>query len=81
MKCLDAMLFKLRINHYDVLFVMQVNHNIGRWSSSSQEFQLNASTSDVPSSYLMGKSPFPVLDHFIESIATIGNVSGGSMLF
>ncbi|XP_021892243.1 DNA-directed primase/polymerase protein isoform X3 [Carica papaya] len=57
-------------------FDTEVNHNIGRWSSSSQEFQLNASTSDVPSSYLMGKSPFPVLDHFIESIATIGNVSG-----
>ncbi|XP_021892244.1 DNA-directed primase/polymerase protein isoform X4 [Carica papaya] len=63
-------------NSHTGAFVAEVNHNIGRWSSSSQEFQLNASTSDVPSSYLMGKSPFPVLDHFIESIATIGNVSG-----
>lgn len=34
-------------------------------------------TTDTSRTFLMGKSPFPVLDMFVESLASIGSVSGG----
>ncbi|KAK4726573.1 hypothetical protein R3W88_031490 [Solanum pinnatisectum] len=46
-------------------------------SAVSLNFDLNACTSDDPSkTYLTGKSPFPYLDVFIESVASIGNIPG-----
>ncbi|XP_074381097.1 uncharacterized protein LOC141721856 isoform X2 [Apium graveolens] len=33
-------------------------------------------TTDASRTFLMGKSPFPVLDMFVESLASIGSVSG-----
>ncbi|KAK9292255.1 hypothetical protein L1049_020219 [Liquidambar formosana] len=57
--------------HFDTEANCSLEH-----SSAPQEFTLNACTSDVSRTYFVGKSPFPALDLFIESIATIGNVSG-----
>ncbi|KAM3301562.1 DNA-directed primase/polymerase protein isoform X1 [Capsicum chacoense] len=46
-------------------------------SAVSLNFDLNACTSDDPSrTYLMGNSPFPYLDVFVESLASIGNIPG-----
>ncbi|KAL3351955.1 hypothetical protein AABB24_020182 [Solanum stoloniferum] len=46
-------------------------------SAVSLNFDLNACTSDDPSkTYLTGKSPFPYLDVFVESVASIGNIPG-----
>jgi hypothetical protein len=53
-----------------------VNHNFGTYCSASQEFALSAGTSDLTTTYFLGKSPFPALDKFVESIASIGTVLG-----
>ncbi|KAK4354256.1 hypothetical protein RND71_026450 [Anisodus tanguticus] len=45
-------------------------------SAVSLNFDLNACTSDPSRTYLMGKSPFPCLDVFVESVASIGNIPG-----
>ncbi|XP_049399361.1 uncharacterized protein LOC125863227 isoform X3 [Solanum stenotomum] len=46
-------------------------------SAVSLNVDLNACTSDDPSkTYLTGKSPFPYLDVFVESVASIGNIPG-----
>ncbi|GLU21152.1 hypothetical protein SLE2022_373110 [Rubroshorea leprosula] len=45
------------------------------YSRASQEFSINA-CNDVSIMYLMGKSPFPALEKFIESVASTGNVPG-----
>ncbi|KAG9455314.1 hypothetical protein H6P81_008218 [Aristolochia fimbriata] len=37
---------------------------------------LNTRASDFSGAYITGKSPFPALDRFVESIASSGNVSG-----
>ncbi|GMP24604.1 hypothetical protein CsSME_00001809 [Camellia sinensis var. sinensis] len=57
-------------------FDTEVNSDFQKQSGASQEFTLNSCTSDVSRTYLMGKSPFPALDAFVESIASVGNVSG-----
>ncbi|GLT31227.1 hypothetical protein SLA2020_059780 [Shorea laevis] len=57
--------------HFDT----EVASNSGRYSRASQEFLINA-CNDVSTTYLMGKSPFPALEKFIESIASTGNVPG-----
>ncbi|KZV35964.1 DNA-directed primase/polymerase protein [Dorcoceras hygrometricum] len=41
-----------------------------------ETFDMNVCTSDGSMTYLMGKSPFPALDDFVETIASHGNVSG-----
>ncbi|XP_057480668.1 uncharacterized protein LOC130767711 isoform X2 [Actinidia eriantha] len=65
MDCVKALDFDTEI-HSD--FQMQ--------SGASREFMLNSCTSDLSRTYLIGKSPFPALDVFVESIASVGNVSG-----
>uniref|UniRef100_A0A7N0VCT6 DNA-directed primase/polymerase protein n=2 Tax=Kalanchoe fedtschenkoi TaxID=63787 RepID=A0A7N0VCT6_KALFE len=54
---------------------MQVNQNI-KYGSDNKERKLNAFDRDISSTCYMRKSPFPTLDSYVESIATIGNVSG-----
>ncbi|KAF9602582.1 hypothetical protein IFM89_029881 [Coptis chinensis] len=44
--------------------------------STAPSLALHACTTDFPTTYFVGKSPFPALDMFVESIASIGNVSG-----
>lgn len=56
---------------------MQVNHNLREHYSTLQSLSLSSYPADASSTYLMEKSPFPALDVFIESVASIGNVSGG----
>ncbi|XP_058085970.1 uncharacterized protein LOC131233321 isoform X2 [Magnolia sinica] len=57
-------------------FDSEVNSNCEQSSKASQEIAHQACTSNLPGTYLTGKSPFPALDFFVESIASIGNVSG-----
>ncbi|XP_029119888.1 uncharacterized protein [Elaeis guineensis] len=45
-------------------------------SNPQQTVLFNTYRSDFPSTYFSGKSPFPALDAFVESIASIGNVPG-----
>ncbi|XP_065615961.1 uncharacterized protein LOC111994508 isoform X1 [Quercus suber] len=59
-----------------LLFDTEENHNIGNYYSAPQEFALSACTSNLTTTYFLGKSPFPALDKFVEFIASIGNVSG-----
>lgn len=63
-------------NYTNSLF-FQVNRNFGQCYSWPQEFALNGGTTDASATYFLGKSPFPAVDAFIESVATVGNVSGG----
>lgn len=50
--------------------------NLRKNCSFVPEFHLDACSNDVSKTYLMGKSPFPALDMFIESVASVGNVAG-----
>ncbi|TKY45272.1 DNA-directed primase/polymerase protein [Spatholobus suberectus] len=58
--------------HFDT----EKNSNLGNSSQIPPEFTLNTSTSDVSTPYFMGKSPFPFLDKFILSVASVGNIPG-----
>ncbi|KAH9603717.1 hypothetical protein KSS87_007073 [Heliosperma pusillum] len=52
-------------------------HTTHRISESIlQQFTFNGHRSEEPKTYLMGASPFPALDAFIESVASFGSVSG-----
>ncbi|GMN44528.1 hypothetical protein TIFTF001_013734 [Ficus carica] len=73
---------KLLVCKMDVLcmktlqFDTEVNHSSGRHFSSPQELTLDSCRVDASATYFMGKSPFPALDTFIESVGSIGNVPG-----
>ncbi|GAV76314.1 Herpes_UL52 domain-containing protein [Cephalotus follicularis] len=76
--CEKLLLCKMELDcvktlHFDT---EQVNQNYGKYCSTSQEFALNVCLGDVPMTQFMGQSPFPALDKFIESVASIGNVTG-----
>ncbi|XWS61234.1 hypothetical protein CRYUN_Cryun07bG0108400 [Craigia yunnanensis] len=53
-------------------FETEVTSNCGRYCKAPQE---NTRISDVSTTNLTGKSPFPSFDEFIESIASTGNIS------
>ncbi|CAH2070201.1 unnamed protein product [Thlaspi arvense] len=57
-------------------FDTEVNNNSIVRHHNAHKFQVDACTSDMSTSYFGGKSPFPLLDQFIESIASTGNISG-----
>uniref|UniRef100_A0A1J3HV83 DNA-directed primase/polymerase protein n=1 Tax=Noccaea caerulescens TaxID=107243 RepID=A0A1J3HV83_NOCCA len=57
-------------------FDTEVNNNSLVRHLRAQRIQVDSCTSDMSTSYFAGKSPFPQLDQFIESIASTGNVSG-----
>ncbi|KAK3008262.1 hypothetical protein RJ639_014948 [Escallonia herrerae] len=59
--------------HFDT----ETNSEFLRESTFPHNFVSDAFTSDASRTYLIGKSPFPALDVFVESIASLGNVSGG----
>ncbi|CAL0333292.1 unnamed protein product [Lupinus luteus] len=58
--------------HFDT----EENSNFGNFCQIPPEFTSNTCTSDVSATYFMGKSPFPFLDEFILSVASIGNIPG-----
>lgn len=49
--------------------------NSERYCRAPSEFSINA-CSDVPTASSTGKSPFPAVEKFVESIASTGNVPG-----
>ncbi|GFP81021.1 DNA-directed primase/polymerase protein [Phtheirospermum japonicum] len=57
-------------------FETEITDSIQKHSDYPRNFGLNACTTDASSTYLMGKSPFPDLDVFVETIASKGDVSG-----
>ncbi|KAL5980469.1 hypothetical protein ACLOJK_028377 [Asimina triloba] len=57
-------------------FDSEVNSNYEQSSEALQEISNQACLSNLPGTYLTGKSPFPSLDVFVESIASSGNVAG-----
>ncbi|XP_015169918.1 DNA-directed primase/polymerase protein isoform X3 [Solanum tuberosum] len=78
---MDADLEKLLICTVDLdcmkalQFDTESTRSFQQHSAVSLNFDLNACTSDDPSkTYLTGKSPFPYLDVFVESVASIGNI-------
>ncbi|KAH0708024.1 hypothetical protein KY289_013100 [Solanum tuberosum] len=80
---MDADLEKLLICTVDLdcmralQFDTESTRSFQQHSAVSLNFDLNACTSDDPSkTYLTGKSPFPYLDVFVESVASIGNIPG-----
>ncbi|KAL7229826.1 hypothetical protein ACSBR2_008391 [Camellia fascicularis] len=75
--CEKLLICKMDLDCVKVLqFDTEVNSDFQKQSGASQEFTLNSCTGDVSRTYLMGKSPFPALDAFVESIASVANVSG-----
>ncbi|XP_010537140.1 PREDICTED: DNA-directed primase/polymerase protein isoform X2 [Tarenaya hassleriana] len=64
--CMKTLRFDTEVN----------NSNLVRHQNVSQKFKVDACLNDMSASYCEGKSPFPLLDTFIESIASTGNVTG-----
>ncbi|KAK2366883.1 DNA primase [Trifolium repens] len=58
--------------HFDT----ELNYNVGNSVQIHPEFTLNTCTSDFSGTYFMGKSPFPFIDEFILSVASVGNIPG-----
>ncbi|KAL2334801.1 hypothetical protein Fmac_016014 [Flemingia macrophylla] len=59
--------------HFDT----EENISVGNSGQIPPEFTLDTRTSgDVSTAYFMGKSPFPFLDKFILSVASVGNIPG-----
>ncbi|XP_028799436.1 DNA-directed primase/polymerase protein isoform X3 [Neltuma alba] len=54
----------------------EVNYNHEHCHQYRPEFTSNSCESDIPEAYFVGRSPFPFLDKFVESIASVGNISG-----
>ncbi|XVF12557.1 hypothetical protein REPUB_Repub08aG0129000 [Reevesia pubescens] len=72
--CEKLLVCKMELDCVKTLhFDTEETSNFGRYCKAPQE---NTRISDVSTTYLTGKSPFPSLDEFIESIASTGNVSG-----
>ncbi|KAJ0099123.1 hypothetical protein Patl1_20227 [Pistacia atlantica] len=74
--CDKLLVCKLELDCVKTLqFDTELHNNYGKYCRTSQEFALSSHSSDVSTTYFMGKSPFPALDKFIECIASIGDVS------
>ncbi|ESW24141.1 hypothetical protein PHAVU_004G106200 [Phaseolus vulgaris] len=58
--------------HFDT----EESSNVENSCQILQKFALDVGTSDVSTTYFMGKSPFPFLDKFILSVASVGNIPG-----
>ncbi|KAK4793092.1 hypothetical protein SAY86_023527 [Trapa natans] len=75
--CEKLLVCKLELDCAKTLrFDTEINGNFGRQYRFSQEFDSNVSTEKASVAYLIGKSPFPELDKFIEYVASTGAVSG-----
>ncbi|KAL1357659.1 hypothetical protein AAHE18_05G270000 [Arachis hypogaea] len=53
-----------------------LNCNSGTSCQIPSEFTLNTCSSEVSTTYFVGNSPFPFLDKFILSVASVGNIPG-----
>ncbi|GAU29204.1 hypothetical protein TSUD_361940 [Trifolium subterraneum] len=62
--CVKTLHFDTELSYY----------NVGNSVQIHPEFTLNTCTSDVSRTYFMGKSPFPFVDEFILSVASVGNI-------
>ncbi|KAL4375601.1 hypothetical protein AHAS_Ahas05G0298100 [Arachis hypogaea] len=58
--------------HFDT----ELNCNSGTSCQIPSEFTLNTCSSEVSTTYFVGNSPFPFLDKFILSVASVGNIPG-----
>lgn len=64
-------------NKYVSLFLhFQFNENTHGDCQLPKVVISKACINDIPKTFMTGKSPFPALDTFVESIASFGNVSG-----
>ncbi|KAI5657830.1 hypothetical protein M9H77_26623 [Catharanthus roseus] len=57
-------------------FDSETTSDLHKNSSFAPDYDFDAYTTDASKTYMMGKSPFPAMDVFIESVASVGNVSG-----
>ncbi|GER51046.1 DNA primases [Striga asiatica] len=62
-------------------FETEITGNISKHSNGPEKFYSNAFTSEAPSTYMSGKSPYPALDAFVEAIASKGDVPGESIWY
>ncbi|XP_030448880.2 uncharacterized protein LOC115671456 isoform X2 [Syzygium oleosum] len=75
--CQKLLVCKMELDCAKTLqFETEVNGDFGRHSLALQELNFNSFPSDSSANYFIGKSPFPLLDKFIESVASVGTVSG-----
>ncbi|XP_021765011.1 DNA-directed primase/polymerase protein-like [Chenopodium quinoa] len=75
--CEKLLVCKMELDCIKTLqFDTEVNITSRRPLSALQEFTSNACRNDASRTYLMGASPFPALDAFIESVASFGAVTG-----
>ncbi|CAI8593719.1 unnamed protein product [Vicia faba] len=58
--------------HFDT----ELNYNLGNSVQIHPELTFNTCTSEDSRTYFMGKSPFPFVDEFILSVASVGNIPG-----
>lgn len=68
------------VNAHNYFIHLQINANSER-RYRTREFALDPCNYNSSATYLMGKSPFPELDKFIESVASTGSVPGNNSFF
>ncbi|GMH08950.1 hypothetical protein Nepgr_010790 [Nepenthes gracilis] len=75
--CEKLLVCKMELDCVKTLqFDTEVNYSCRKSSTDLQAFASTICTREILGTYMMGKSPFPALDAFIESVATVGDVSG-----
>ncbi|KAK6936776.1 hypothetical protein RJ641_033806 [Dillenia turbinata] len=75
--CKKLLVWKMELECIKTLhFNTEVYQDYGNRSLNSLDWRQNSPVSDVSNAYFIGKSPFPALDAFIESVASTGNISG-----
>ncbi|KAK9088088.1 hypothetical protein Syun_030482 [Stephania yunnanensis] len=75
--CQTLLICKMDLDCKKILcFDSEVNYKYESRFYASGKNTLNNITTDVPTSYFIGKSPFPALDKFVETVASIGSITG-----
>ncbi|KAL8544106.1 hypothetical protein ACS0TY_004592 [Phlomoides rotata] len=75
--CDKLLICKMDIDCVKALhFETEITNDVQKHNGGPIRFDLDACMSDASRTYLMGKSPFPALDTFVEALATTGNVPG-----
>ncbi|GAB4858323.1 hypothetical protein Ancab_009796 [Ancistrocladus abbreviatus] len=75
--CEKLLICKMELDCIKTLrFDTEAKYNSRKPSSDLQEFASTTCTHEFSGTFSVGNSPFPALDAFIESVASIGNVSG-----
>ncbi|KAK9145982.1 hypothetical protein Sjap_005885 [Stephania japonica] len=75
--CQKLLICKMDLDCKKILcFDSELNYKYESRFYATGKGTLSNITTDMPTSYFIGKSPFPALDKFVETVASTGSISG-----